>query len=92
MNSLPNIQQKIEQNRLDEALQMLNQAIGTSTEDKQEPLLVARGKIFWRKQNYAGAVSDFEKALLINPESEAGPALELARSIFDFYNPDLLNP
>lgn len=60
--------------------------------DQEEDALVVRGKLHWRLQNYGAAVSDFERALSINPASEAGPALELARDIFDFYNPDLLNP
>lgn len=93
MNSLPNIQQLIEQNRLEEALQSLTSVIDAGVEqDRAEELLVARGKVHWRMQNYSGAVCDFEKALSINPDSEAGPALELARNIFDYYNPDLLNP
>lgn len=93
MNSLPNIQQLIEQNRLEEALQSLTVAIESDAlPENAEQLLVTRGKLRWRMQNYSGAVCDFEKALSMNPESEAGPALELARDIFDFYNPDLLNP
>lgn len=51
-----------------------------------------RGKLSWRTQNYSAAVTDFETAVSINPESGARHALELARDVFDYYNPDLLNP
>ena len=51
-----------------------------------------RGRLYWRMQNYSAAVTDFETALAINPECDAKHALELARDVFDYFNPDLLNP
>lgn len=51
-----------------------------------------RGRVYWRMQKYAAAVTDFEAAVAINPESGAQSALELARDVFNFYNPDMLNP
>lgn len=89
---LKNIQQLIDQNRLDESLELIRTALDDESADQTEELLVIRGKVYWRMQRYSEAVSDFERAVAINPESEAGPALQLARDIFDFYNPDLLNP
>lgn len=93
MSILQNIQQLIDQNSFDRALELLDSSLpsAVSTAD-EEPMLVIRGKLYWRTQNYRQAICDFERALALNPASEAGPALELARDIFDFYNPSLLNP
>lgn len=51
-----------------------------------------RGKAQWRLGNHAAAISDYEHAVNINPQSEARHALEISRDILDFFNPDLLNP
>lgn len=90
MLSLPNIQQLIDENRFDEAMSHINLFIKES--DADDEAFFIRGKLSWRLQNYSAAVTDFETAVAINPESGAQHALELARSVFDFYNPDLLNP
>ena len=90
MTSLPNIQQLIDENRFAEATAEINLYITENTRDDEAFFL--RGKLSWRQQNYAAAVTDFETAVSLNPESGARHALELARDVFDFYNPDLLNP
>ncbi len=51
-----------------------------------------RGQVYWRLGQNAKAISDYEHAVQINPESPAKAALELARNVMDYYNPDLLNP
>ncbi|MBD5229515.1 MAG: tetratricopeptide repeat protein [Bacteroidales bacterium] len=90
MTSLPNIQQLIDQNRFAEANDEINLYISENAHDDEAFFM--RGKLWWRQQNYSAAVTDFETAVAINPDSDARHALELARDVFDFYNPDLLNP
>lgn len=90
MLSLPNIQQLIDDNRFDEAARQIEIFLCDNGRDDEAFFL--RGKLFWRLQNYSAAVTDFETAVSINPQSGARHALELARDVFDFYNPDLLNP
>lgn len=90
MNGLPNIQPLISENRLGEALELLNVYISGHPEDDEA--YFERGKINWRLQNYPAAVTDYEKAVSLNPQSGAVFALQLARDVYDFYNPDLLNP
>lgn len=51
-----------------------------------------RGMRFWALQRRSEAIGDYLAALRINPGSNARIALEQARMILDFYNPDLLNP
>lgn len=90
MTSLPNIQQLIDENRFDDALSEINSYIYENSADDEAYFI--RGKLSWRLQKYAAAVTDFETAVSINPDSGAQHALELARDVFDYYNPDLLNP
>jgi len=51
-----------------------------------------RGRLYWRRGLMSDAISDYEHALALDPESPAKQALEMARSVMDFFNPDLLNP
>lgn len=84
------IQRLIDENRLTEALEKLAPMVSAGPDC--ESALVMRGKVYWRLQDYGAATSDFSRAVALNPDSEARAALELAQSIFDYYNPDLLNP
>ena len=90
MLSLPNIQLLINQNKCEEALSCLNSFICDNVDDDLAYFM--RGRLYWRMQNYSAAVTDFETALTINPECDFKHALELARDVFDYFNPDLLNP
>lgn len=75
---------------LNEALVELNRQLTASPDD--DSLLFARGKVKWRLGDRSGATGDYAKAAAINPESPATKALENARDIADFFNPDLYNP
>lgn len=90
MQLLPNIQRLIDENRHEEAFEKLNEFIDRESDNDEAYFM--RGKIYWRLQKYPQAVTDFEHAVALNPQSGAVHALELARDVFDFYNPDLLNP
>ncbi|WP_304967895.1 hypothetical protein [Duncaniella muris] len=50
------------------------------------------GKLRWRMGDRSGAMGDYAKAVELNPDSPAVMALEQARDIADFFNPDLYNP
>lgn len=80
----------ISENRLEEALQVLDALLTESPDD--DSLLFVRGKVRWRLGDRQGATGDYAKASIINPESPAAKALEHARDIADFFNPDLYNP
>ncbi len=55
-------------------------------------LLYERGKLYWRKSMRAEAITDFNMAVELDPDSPARIRLEMTNEIMDFYNPDLLNP
>ena len=55
-------------------------------------LYFRRGKLLWRLGKRAAATSDYARASALNPTSSAVKALEQARAVADFFNPDLYNP
>lgn len=81
----------LSQNRLEDALALVDTGIAAGADNLDE-LYFYRGKINWRRGLNTLAITDFEHAVAINPDSKARHALEMARDVTDFFNPDLLNP
>lgn len=90
MHTLQQIASQISENHLDTALEQLNDYI-TLHPDCAEALFM-RGKLFWKLGNRAAATSSYAAAADLDPEGPAAAALEQARTIEAFFNPDLLNP
>lgn len=90
MHTLQLIASQISQNHLQPALDMLNDFI-RSHPDNAEALFM-RGKLYWKLGNRAAATSSYAAAAELDPGSPAAAALEQARTIEAFFNPDLLNP
>lgn len=84
------ISRLISVNRLEDALHALNAAIGADADDADA--LLMRGKVYWRLGERSKAMSDYGRAAAIDPYGPAAVALEQARNIEAFFNPDLLNP
>lgn len=86
--------QKIDQyfssNKIDEAIEALTANIDEDPTNSLWPYL--RGKAYWRLGQKGKAISDWEQAAALDPESPARHALEMARDVMDFFNPDLYNP
>lgn len=74
----------------EEALEVLNEVLKKDSDNAA--LLIERGKLFWRLNRRGDALSDYEKAAQIAPESPASLLLEHSYSIMSFFNPDILNP
>ncbi|MCF0213074.1 MAG: hypothetical protein HUK13_08955, partial [Muribaculaceae bacterium] len=55
-------------------------------------MLFLRGKVRWNLGDQKSAINDYMASAEIEPEGPATTALEHARAILDFFNPDLLNP
>ena len=73
-----------------EAIEMLDPLITEQPDNAN--LRYLRGKAYWRLGQHGKAISDYEHASQLDPSSPATQALDMARSIMDYYNPDLLNP
>lgn len=80
----------IKENKIREAIVLLTEHIVSSPDDAA--LLFERGKLYWRLGERAKATSDYAAAAAIQPDGPAVQALENARDIESFFNPDLLNP
>lgn len=59
---------------------------------EREPLLIARGGLYWRLQDWARCLNDYQEAISLNPTSEACHLREMCMQIIEFYNKDMLNP
>lgn len=51
-----------------------------------------RGRLRWKCDDRAGAISDYCAAVELDPASPAAAALDMARQVMDFYHRDLYNP
>lgn len=73
-----------------EAMTVLDSLLEMDPAD--DGVLFDRGKLRWRMGDRSGAMGDYARAVEVNPDSPAAMALEQARDIADFFNPDLYNP
>ena len=87
MTEIAEITALLKSNNLTEALDLADRYLTAHPDDAEA--LFLRGKIHWRLGNRSRATSDYAAA---DPDSPAAEALEQARAVEDFFNPDLLNP
>ena len=90
MTQIESIRQMIDCNRTEEAIALLDSLIADNGDD--DSLYYLRGNAHRKHNNWKNAMSDYCKAMEINPESPATAAYKAAVEILDFYNKDLLNP
>lgn len=86
-----NIESLLRADRPDEALASAIEAI-TSTGTPSAHLLFLKGKSLWRLGRRSEATSAYAASAALDPEGPAVRALEHARDIDAFFNPDLYNP
>ena len=91
--AMDEIQKLVDDNRLDEALKMLDEIqAGNATKVPVEVLLL-KGKIAYKQHKWGDIINEYNEVLEIDPEnSEAKSGIQMAQSILGFFNTDLLNP
>ena len=77
-------------NNQERALVLIKEYVDSHPDDGYT--LFCLGKLWWRMGERAKATSCYARSVAIDPDGPAKAALEMARSIEDFFNPDLLNP
>lgn len=77
-------------NSLEDELKALSAEIEAAPENADA--YFRRGRILWKMERFGAAISDYETAASIAPDSPAVQALEIAREIMDFYHKDRYNP
>jgi len=87
---LQDIEALISSDRLDEAREALDKYINDNPSDARA--LFLRGKVNWRLGDRSAAQNDYMASAAIEPDGPARAALDYARDIESFFNPDLLNP
>ncbi len=75
---------------LDKQIKELEAHIAVHADDATA--LYELGRLYWKKGDKSKAISLYNHSAELDPSGPASIALEQARSIMDFYNPDLLNP
>lgn len=78
--------------KFSEAVKRLGAMLEDAGHREAAEIYFRRGKLYWRIGDMAAATSDYAKASAIDPSSPAVKALEQARDVADFFNPDLYNP
>lgn len=90
MSSISEANELLKADRLDDALAMLNELIEKNPDNAE--LFFTRGKTFWRLGERAMATNDYAVSARLCPDGPASKALEHARDIADFFNPEMFNP
>lgn len=80
----------LQENTAENAIVLLGQLI--EAEPGNAYALYCRGRLYWKLGERAKATSDYAAAASLDPAGPASMALEQARDIENFFNPDLLNP
>ena len=87
---IENIKTLIDNNNLSDAIEQLDALI---EQDKtNDELFLLRGNAYRKLNNWKNAISDYCKAMDINPKSDAVQAYQAAQDIMNFFNKDLYNP
>lgn len=85
------IEQWIELNRLKNAEIAINRIRMTEGESAQ--LLFLQGKLEMKTEKWGEAINSFQKVLELEPGMQAAWSnIEMAKSILNFFNADMLNP
>lgn len=50
------------------------------------------GRALWQQGDRAGAITEFNSSVSLDPASPAVAALDMINGIMDYYNKDLYNP
>ena len=87
--NIDDIKRLIAESRIDEALDALTLLIEKESDDN---LYYMRGNLYSKRSDWKHALSDYCKAVELNPESPAVEAYEALQRIMAFYNKDLYNP
>lgn len=74
---------------VDSAISYLDRLID---EQESADALYLRGRLNWKLGRKGEAISDYSAAVALDPHSPAAAALDMARQVMDFFNPDLYNP
>ncbi|HBL77645.1 MAG: hypothetical protein A2W90_02965 [Bacteroidetes bacterium GWF2_42_66] len=87
------IRKLIDENRLDDALKMLDEFQNINTGKTPAEVFLLKGRISCKQHKWGDVINQYSEVLEIEPDnSEAKSGIQMARNILGFYNTDMLNP
>lgn len=90
MDQLNTIQELINQGRVEEALQALDQYLTTETTNKDTAYYL-KGNAYRKLGNWQQALNNYQLATELNPDSPAKEARAMVMEILNFYHKDMYN-
>ena len=79
----------IEQNQMREVIETISNLI---LEEESDELYFMRGNAYSRCGDWKHAMSDYCRAVELNPDSPSADAYDALVRIMEFYNKDMYNP
>ena len=87
------IQKLIDENRLDEALKMLDEIQVKNAAKASAEVFLLKGRVACKQHKWGDVINLYNEVLEIDPEnSEAKSGIQMAQNILGFFHTDLLNP
>ena len=92
MESVNLVKEHISKGNVNEAIEMLNELLGSLTLPcNADELYYLRGNAYRKLGNWQQALNNYLEAINLNPQSPAVHAREMIMNILEFYNKDMYN-
>lgn len=92
MESVNLAKEHLDKGKVDEAIELLNELIESSTPPcNADELYYLRGNAYRKLGNWQQALNNYLEAINLNPQSPAVHAREMIMNILEFYNKDMYN-
>lgn len=91
MEQLNIIKRLINQGDVEQALQMLDLLLQSSSFSRQDEAYYLRGNAYRKLGNWQQALNNYRLAADLNPQSPAHEAHRMVMDILNFYNKDMFN-
>lgn len=89
MSSLSEIKKIIAEEQFAEAERQLKALLEQRSEDGEAHFLL--GNLYRKREDWEGALNEYQAAMDINPESPARMAYDAIQEVLAFYNKDMFN-
>lgn len=90
MANIEEVKQMIERNEVKKAIAQLDIMLELCPE--HDELYFLRGNAYRKMNSWKNAMTDYCKAVSLNPDSPAAEAYKASLEILEFYNKDMFNP
>lgn len=93
MINIEKTEQLIIENKLEEALLILDDINETITSENKVKIHLLKGQIFHKQHKWGDMINQYSEVLEIEPDNSiAKTGIDMAKSILGFFNPDMFNP